>query len=86
MRRSLIVLTALLMSACNLEVNVTPEQFAKATSECESHKGLKYITHADQQDESYSCGRYCNKLTGRVQLHAAFSCVDDTKFDLSWYR
>jgi hypothetical protein len=84
--RSLIVILALLVGACSSQTSVTPEHFAKATSECSSHAGLKIISQADQQEESLNCGRYCNKVTGRVQYHAEFSCNDDTKIDLMWFK
>lgn len=84
--RSLIVVFVLLVSACSGSSRVTPEHFAKANAECVGHGGLKVVSQADQEDESLSCGRYCNKTTGRIQYRAEFSCNDDTKMDVTWFK
>lgn len=84
--RSLIVVLVLLVSACSGSSRVTPEHFTKATSECEAHAGLKIISQADQEDESLSCGRYCDKKTGRTQYRAEFSCNDETAMNVTWFK
>jgi hypothetical protein len=83
---SLVVVLALMVSACISGSQVTPEHFAKANAECAEHGGLKVVSSADQQDESLSCGRYCDKPTGRTQYHAAFDCNDGTKMDVTWFK
>lgn len=85
-RHLLVVVLALMVSACSSESHVTPEHFSKANSECAEHGGLKVVSQADQQDETLGCGRYCDKTTGRTQYHAEFECYDGTKMDVTWFK